>query len=324
MTIVDQHHTPETLEAPLYAAIDIGTVTCRLMVATYAEGTLDVLARRSEFVHLGEEVDTTGVLKPEAIARADAQVAEYLQIIDKVAGERPVVLSAIATSASRDAENKQDIIDALAARGVELRVVPGEREAAFCFAGATADFAGERVVVADIGGGSTELIAGVAGTSPTYAHSFQIGVRRMTERFIHTDPPTSSELEDIRAFCMPQFATFFDQLAQDSFVPDRLIAVAGTSTTIVSMQKNLAVYDPDVVHGSVMTLDDLNQVAQRVASVPLEERLKIVGLQPQRASLIVAGTVILQSIVACAGVATFTVSESDMLEGIITLTATGA
>lgn len=311
----------QTASAPLYAAIDIGTVTCRLMVARCSQGKLDIQARRSSFVHLGEDVDKTGVLKPEAIARTDEKVGEYLQIIDEVSAGETVILTAIATSASRDAANSDEFVTALAKRGVQLSIVSGQREAAFCFAGATADYAGERVLVVDTGGGSTELIAGIGGQTPQYAHSFQIGCRRATERFFHTDPPTADELDASYTWMKPQFATFFDQLGNEGFKPERIIAVAGTATSLVSIDQELEPYDPALVHGTVLTVETLQRIATRLASLPVEQRKEVIGLQPQRAELIVAGAQILQTVMEISGKSEFTVSESDLLEGIILLTA---
>lgn len=308
--------------APLYAAIDIGTVTCRLMVARCNKNHVAVCARRSSFVHLGEDVDKTGVLKAEAIERTCAKVDEYLRIIEEVSAGEPVRLVAIATSASRDAENSQTFVDALAAKGVNLEIVPGEREAAYCFAGATGDYAGERVLVADIGGGSTELIAGIAGQAPQYVHSFQIGCRRLTERFLHSDPPAEEELAASYAWMHPQFTSFFDNLAQHGFSPERVIAVAGTATSLVSIDAAMETYDPDRVHGTVLPVETLNLLHEQLAAMSLEQRKHVVGLQPQRASLIVAGTQILKSVLEHSSHPTFTVSECDLLEGIIYLTAT--
>ena len=315
--------TNTTEYGKMYAAIDLGTVTCRLMVARFVSGKMDVLARRSAFVHLGEDVDKTGMIKPEAIVRAKAQVDEYMDIIQHVAAGEDVVISAIATSASRDAENSQDIVDALAECGVELQIVPGEQEAAFCFAGATSDYAGERVLVIDTGGGSTELIAGVGGQAPIYACSYQIGCRRATERFYASDPPTEKELAASYAWMKPQFAETFKELADLDFHPRRLIAVAGTATSMVSIDQAMDPYDSERVHGTVVPAATLERLFRRLASMSIKQREQVIGLQPQRAPLIVAGAQILRTVLELSGESSFTVSECDLLEGIIQLTASG-
>ena len=179
------------------AAIDIGTVTSRLLVADVdASGTRQV-ARQSAITNLGEGVDASGEFLPEAIDRTVAQVAEYRKVIDACAADCAVDrVVALATSASRDARNSGVFVSRLREVGVELSVIPGEREAALSFLGASNDFRNEDLLFADIGGGSTEMVFGRANGSagdlvPDVAvrasHSFNIGCRRMTERFLPAD-----------------------------------------------------------------------------------------------------------------------------------------
>lgn len=301
-----------------YAAIDIGTVTCRLLVADVDARGIHDICRRSEITNLGAGVDATGALSEDAIERVSAQVAEYKSIIDAITAEgEPVQVRAMATSASRDASNADEFAARLAEVGVELSVIPGDKEAELSFLGASHDFVGEKLLVSDIGGGSTELIAGVAGQGIVHAHSFNIGARRATERLLHGDPPTGEERATLAAWVQEEFAPFFAELHELGFVPQRYVAVAGTSTSVVSIDKALDPYDPAVVHGSEVSAKVLDAVAQRIYHLPLEQRKQVVGLQPNRAPIMVAGLVILQQILALSGLPSFTASETDILEGII-------
>lgn len=301
------------------AAIDIGTVTSRLLVADVdASGTRQV-ARQSAITNLGEGVDASGELLPEAIDRTVAQVAEYRKVIDACAVDRVV---ALATSASRDARNSGVFVSRLREVGVELSVIPGEREAALSFLGASNDFRNEDLLFADIGGGSTEMVFGRANGSagdlvPDVAvrasHSFNIGCRRMTERFLAGDPPTKGELTAASAWAHETLAPFFE--TRNSC--DRLVAVAGTPTSVVAVRDALVPYDSSKVHGARVTRAEFDEVAKRMWELPLAERMKVAGIQPKRAGIFPAGLVILGAVMDLANLDGFTVSESDILIGIV-------
>ena len=169
----------------------------------------------------------------------------------------------------------------------------------------------------DIGGGSTEVIAGRAGSRPDRSHSFNIGCRRVTEKFFAADPPGAGELERARAWVEEGMRPYFDELRGAGFAPERLVAVAGTAPTVVSIHERMEVYDTSRVHKAVITRPMLDGVADQLERVPLAQRERIVGLDPGRAPVIVAGMVILQTVLDLAGVDSFTVSESDILHGII-------
>lgn len=302
-----------------YAAIDIGTVTCRMLVADIdEEGLLRELDREYAITNLGEGVDASGVLKPEAMSRVLDVVARYQEVLSGFERSgRPVQVTAVATSAARDARNAGEFERLLAERGIELSVIPGAREAALSFAGASCDFLGERLLVVDIGGGSTEAVAGRAGGDPVRARSFDIGCRRVTEKFLASDPPSGQELERARQWTREGMRPFFEELRASGFFLDRLVAVAGTATTVVAVRERMRVYDTARVHKALVTRADLDAVSERLQSVALSERERIVGLDPGRAPVIVAGMVILQTVLDLAGVDSFTVSESDILHGIV-------
>lgn len=303
------------------AAIDIGTVTSRLFIADVDESGVTSLCRKSAITNLGEGVDASGRLSDEAIARTVEQVARYRAIIDEYAPVDSLV--ALATSASRDAENSDVFVDGLRDVGVELSVIPGSREAELSFLGASNDFRGEDILFADIGGGSTELAFGRADGScgsvvPKIdlrtSHSFDIGCRRMTERFLKSDPPSESELAQARAWAFETLAPFFDGA---SLHFDRLVAVAGTPTSVVAVRDSLVPYDSSRVHKTVVSRREFDEVARRICALPLEERKNIPGIQPKRAGVFPAGVVILDVVMSLAKVDGFTASESDILAGIV-------
>lgn len=303
-----------------YAAIDIGTVTCRMLVADVdAQGVLHELDREYAITNLGEGVDASGVLKSQAMQRVAQAVDRYCGVRDSFVtpGNPTIHTIALATSAARDARNAHEFTDLLAQRGVTLTVIPGQREAALSFRGASCDFAGERLIVVDIGGGSTEVVAGQAGGDPQCAHSFNIGCRRVTEKFFTCDPPSEGELAQARAWIAEGMQSYFQKLSDFGFRGSRVVAVAGTATTVVSIHEAMEVYDSSRVHKAQVTRAMLDKVYDRLRSVPLAERQGIVGLDPGRAPVIVAGMIILQEVLRAAGATSFTVSESDILHGII-------
>lgn len=302
-----------------YAAIDIGTVTCRMLVADVEDGRVTALDREYGITNLGEGVDATGCLKPEAIDRVVAKVSEYLRTLEgyRTPEQPEIPIIAMATSASRDASNAQDFVQRLEELGIHLTVIPGEREAGLSFAGATAAFPGETLMVVDVGGGSTELIVGKAGEEPLMVHSFNIGCRRVTERFYHSDPVSDAEVAEADVWMRKQFATYFDEMAARGISISRVVAVAGTATSVVSIDKALEVYDSKQVHGTHVTKARLDAIRDRLTAMTLEERKHVVGLDPQRAPVIVAGMYILESVVELAGTDGYTVSEADILEGIV-------
>ena len=301
-----------------YAAIDIGTVTCRLLIADVDEaGGIEELHRDYAICNLGVGVDKTGHLEPEAIERVATVVARFAGTLTEMRQGEPISVRTCATSASRDADNAADFQERLAMFNLVPEVIHGEEEAALSFSGATSAFPGETLAVADIGGGSTEIIAGRAGAVPDHAHSFNIGCRRVTERFFTQDPPAADDLARASAWVAEEFAPYLNALRKGGFLSGRLIAVAGTATSIVSMREQMQVYDSKRVHGAVVTREDVNALICRIAPMALSERQCIVGLDPGRAPVILAGLLIMRELLHVAGIDSFTASERDILHGII-------
>ena len=314
------------VRAGRYAAMDLGTATCRLLVADVDErGIMHERLRAYDIVNLGEGVDSSKSLRRDAIERAATTMGSYRKRLDALEADDgiPVQVAAFATSAARDAANSAELIARLAQNGVSLRVIPGKEEASLSFAGASMDYSGEDLLVVDVGGGSTEVVAGRAGADPVRSHSFDVGCRRMTERFLREDPPSREELDAAKRWVRNQMQPYFAQLREEGILWSRLVAVAGTATTVVSVQKHMEVYDSALVHGSVVTAEVLGGQLVQLASVPLAQRCGVVGLDPKRAPVIVAGLLILSQVLTLAEVASYTASETDILQGVVMAQARG-
>jgi exopolyphosphatase / guanosine-5'-triphosphate,3'-diphosphate pyrophosphatase len=291
------------------AVIDVGTNSTRLLVADMEEGKVAPLERRSTVTRLGRGVDLSGHLAAEAIEDVCAAIGGYIGILEELGAE---TVDAIATSAVRDADNGSAFIAELRERfALSARVLDGEEEARLTYLGATsASPPAEPTLVIDIGGGSTELIVG-QGTEISFHDSLQAGVVRHTERHVSGDPPTAEELEDL--------ATDIRGLIEESLgagvVATRGIAVAGTPTSLASVELELEPYDPSRVHSHVLALPSIQRMLSRLASAPLAERVEIPGLHPDRAPTIVAGVVILVEVMRAFGLEQIAVSEHDILYG---------
>ncbi|MER7519041.1 Ppx/GppA phosphatase family protein [Streptomyces sp. NPDC126499] len=295
------------------AAIDCGTNSIRLLVADVhpATGELIELDRRMTIVRLGQGVDRTGRLAPEALERTFAACREYAEVVKELGAER---IRFVATSASRDAENRADFVNGVVEiLGVEPEVITGDQEAAFSFTGATAELRGDdRYLVVDIGGGSTEFVVG--NTHVEAARSVDIGCVRLTERHVRSDPPAAAEIEaivtDVRAAL---------DLAAET-VPigeaDTLVGLAGSVTTVAAMALGLDAYDSERIHRSRISFDQVAEVVGRLLVSTHDERAAIPVLHPGRVDVIIAGALVLLEVMERTGAAEVVVSEHDILDGI--------
>jgi exopolyphosphatase / guanosine-5'-triphosphate,3'-diphosphate pyrophosphatase len=289
--------------------IDVGTNSSRLLVADVAGGQVTPLDRRSRVTRLGRGVDLSGRLAAEAIEDACGAIGEYVELTRELGVRR---LDAIATSAVRDAENGGAFIAELRERfSLSARVLDGEEEARLTYLGATSEHSPELpTLVIDIGGGSTEMVVG-RGRAMGFHTSLQAGVVRHSERHISSDPPTAVQLEalagDVRGLI--EAAVPLGTTAEEG------IAVAGTPTSLAAIELGLDPYDPARVHGHTLELPSIQRMLSQLAATPLAERVKIVGLHPDRAPTIVAGVVILVEAMRAFGLERITVSEHDILYG---------
>jgi exopolyphosphatase / guanosine-5'-triphosphate,3'-diphosphate pyrophosphatase len=293
------------------AAVDIGTNSTRLLVADIESGRIQDVERESRVTRLGEGVDTRRRLLPVPIARVRNVLSEFRRMLESRGAERTL---AIATSAIRDAENGEAFLGEVEwSYGFTTRLLTGHEEAMMMFRGVTSERQlGAGAVILDIGGGSTELVAG--GPDGVHWHdSLDIGSVRLTERFLASDPPTSAELETC--------ATAVRALLAER-VPDEIrsatrsaVGVAGTITSIAALALGLDAYDRDRVHGFELTADALDEQLQRLAAVPIAERRQLRPLDPERAPVIVAGAVIARETLAFFDLASMEISERDILDG---------
>ena len=294
------------------AIIDVGTNSTRLLVAAVRQGRLERrLERRTNVTRLGEGVDGTGRLAPDAVARVLAACESYRKAIDEHGADRVV---AVLTSAVRDAENGADLERELRERfGFEATTISGEREARLTFLGATsARSHAEPLMVLDIGEGSTEIVVGSQSRVEFFV-STQIGSVRFTERFLHADPPAEHELAACRAAVVEELAAAVPDEVRDR--PAAGVAVAGTPTSFAAIDLDLDPYDPDRVDGHRLSLERCEQILARLAAAPVAERRRIRGLHPDRAPTIVAGGATLVEAMRLFSLTEIEVSEHDILDG---------
>jgi exopolyphosphatase/guanosine-5'-triphosphate,3'-diphosphate pyrophosphatase len=278
------------------AAIDLGTNTTRLLVADVSDGTLHELVRRSTITRLGEGVDERRRLLPLPIARVRNCLSDYRREAERLGAERSLL---IATSAVRDAENGEAFLGEIEwSYGFATRLLSGDDEAELMLRGVGG--VGRRTLVLDVGGGSTEL---VTRESPV---SLDVGSVRLTERFLHGDPPTAEELDACAAHVRAQLP---------ELDVDDAVGVAGTITSLAALDLGLDAYDRERVDGHALSVGGVERQLHRLAALPLAERRKVPALEPERAPVIVAGAVIVHEVLTRYGLPSLTVSERDILDG---------
>ncbi|MEZ4372822.1 MAG: Ppx/GppA phosphatase family protein [Polyangiaceae bacterium] len=293
------------------AAIDIGTNSVLLAIAERAGNQLVPVLERATITRLGQGVDKTRTLAPEAVERNLACLTEYAALLREFGSPR---LRVVGTSAMRDAAGGEEFRKRAAALlGVTPEVISGDEEARLTYRGALSGLPlrAEPVVVFDIGGGSTEIIQAAAGVIND-AISLNIGSVRLTERHLPSDPPTGEELSKLDADVARELA----QVAPPT-VGAQLIGVAGTLTTLCAVQQRLATYDSSRVHGATLSLEQVSVLCEMLASLPVEERRKLPGLEPKRADVIAAGARIARGVMQWAQASELTVSDRGVRWGIL-------
>jgi exopolyphosphatase / guanosine-5'-triphosphate,3'-diphosphate pyrophosphatase len=300
------------------AAIDCGTNSTRLLVRQGGSGP--ILERLMRITRLGQGVDATGRLAPEAIERTVAVLREYRQVMDRLGVER---VRMTATSAARDAANRDDFFGAAAeVVGQPPELLEGEEEGRLSFLGATAELdpgAGPFLVV-DIGGGSTEFVVGT--TEPEGVLSVDMGCVRVTEKFLTSDPPTAEELSQ----AISVVHAYLDDVAREvpaSLEARQLVGLAGTITTMAAVEIGLATYQRDRIHHFVLTRDAAEDVFRTLATESRAQRLHNPGLEEARADVIVGGAAILVAIMRHFDFDRCLVSEADILDGLVMSLAAG-
>lgn len=297
------------------AAIDIGTNSVLLTVVERdSAGNHRVLLDRATITRLGQDVDRTRQLAPDAIERTLDCLRSYAGTLGELRVDK---LAVVGTSALRDAGNARLFTKrATELLGVAPRVIEGTVEAELTFRGALSGLAATGpVLVIDIGGGSTEVIAGQANTQGGRAKAFasvDVGCVRLTERFVSTDPPTAAALNAIAEYTRAAMSVV-DFAAADS----HLVAVAGTATTLAAMLLELVSYDSTKVHGSVLRLRDLELLTHRLSRASHAERCHFRGLDPKRADVIVAGSIMLSTLLVVFGHEHVTISDRGVRFGLV-------
>ena len=324
----------------LLAAIDIGTVTARLALAQVEDGRVIRMAKYTEIVNLGEGVDTAKRLLPEAIHRCVGCVSSYVDHARKEGAEAVVCTL---TSAARDAENAPDLGMGLASLGLEPMIIPGEIEGALTFLGVSHDFENHRILVADSGGGSTELVVGTLAGQPAaqgagqqlggqqlegqqldinFVESVDLGCRRLTERFnLSSDHPSAEDIDGAHKMAAQMMSEAIGRAQQQCAAPELLVGVGGTATSLIAIRDHLDPYDPSKVHLNHISLDEVLQIEGLLAGKTLKEREDITGLQAKRAPVMLAGTILLAELMKNSGFKHLVVSESDLLFGLVVTAA---
>ncbi|MFZ4486408.1 MAG: exopolyphosphatase [Candidatus Nanopelagicales bacterium] len=299
------------------AAIDCGTNSIRLLIADVdqATGMLSDLVRTMRVVRLGEGIDRTGEFSQGGLERTFAACEEYAALL-AAHGNPP--LRFVATSATRDAGNRADFMAGVMARlGVEPDVIPGAEEAELSFVGAVRGLPqgllAEPVLVVDIGGGSTEFVLG--GELPSHSISVNVGCVRMTERHLRSDPPSAGEVDLVEADLADALA------AVASAVPvgdaRTLVGVAGSVTTVAAMALDLREYDPAVLHGAVVTRDQVERVTEQLLAMTRAQRAALPFMHEGRVDVIAGGAMVLRALMRAFGQEQVIASETDILDGIV-------
>lgn len=307
-----------------YAAIDCGTNSIRLLISEVLEdGTLREVNRDNIIVRLGQGVDATGRFADAALDRVDEALGIYADRMI-MNGVTDVMMGA--TSATRDAENREDFFAITrrhlgrVAPGVQAEVVTGIREAQLSFAGAVNDLGPTdgTICVIDLGGGSTEFVVGTYAAGSGQAYSADMGCVRLTERYLHSVPPTDEEIAEARGYVDGLMAAVEENVDLDAVT--RVVGVAGTVTTVAAIQKGLTEYNPEKTHMSEIDLADFRSTARTLLGDTVERRRGYPAMHPGRADVIGGGAIVIDAFATRfldKGLTTITVSEKDILDGIL-------
>lgn len=297
-----------SLTLPRAAVLDIGSNSVRLLLCERIDADGPVGARTTTVTGLRRGAAEDGTIAPDALHRLDVCLRDYAA---RIAGFGATRVVAVGTNAARDAPNRGEVARIVRERlGTELRVLSGEEEALRAFAGARLGVGGEaRIMVLDIGGGSTELVTGGAA-GPEHAVSLPLGAVRQTEAHLHADPPAPEEIASLRADARAQLAPAIAAGPAGG----ALVGVAGTITTLAAIA--LGEYDPVRVHRHVLTAAEVGRIARELGAMPLSRRAGVPGLEPARAPVIVAGAAIAEVAMELLGADEMVVSERDLLDGV--------
>lgn len=307
------------------AGIDCGTNSIRLLIADVDGGRLHDVHRETRIVRLGQGVDATGEFAADAIARTRAALTDYAVLLKRHGAQR---VRMVATSAARDVANRDaffamtaDVLGAVLP-GAVAEVITGAEEASLSFRGAVGelDAAAGPFVVVDLGGGSTEIVVGADADGPvTASYSADIGCVRLTERCLHSDPPTSQEVAAARQVVRERLEVALGVVPVEG--AKTWVGLAGTMTTLSALAHNLTTYDSAAIHLSRVAGDDLLAVCERLIGMTRAQRAALPPMHVGRADVIGGGAIVVEELArelrARAGIDELTVSEHDILDGIV-------
>jgi exopolyphosphatase/guanosine-5'-triphosphate,3'-diphosphate pyrophosphatase len=295
------------------ATLDVGTNSVLMLIAERdANGAVHVIADLARITRLGRGVDSRGQLDLQSAAQTLSAIMEFTQRARALGVEKIV---GVATAALRDAKDGADFLAQVKTQaGVDLEIISGETEAQLSYLavvkGLPLDPAA-KILIVDIGGGSTELIRAEPGRKLDLV-SLQLGSVRLTERLVHNDPPTAREAADLRL----AVADALQELAWD-FTPDVMVGIAGTVTTVCAVALGLVTYDPKIVHGHRLSHDDVLAALAKLGAMPLAERKHVPGLEAARADVIFAGAAILERIMGHFHLTEVVVSDQGVRWGLL-------
>lgn len=303
------------------AAVDCGTNSIRLLIADVVDGVLRDVHREMRIVRLGQGVDATGEFAPEALARTRTALSDYADLMRR---HDVGAVRMVATSAARDVSNRQEFfamtseILGAVVPGAVAEVITGTEEAGLSFYGAVGDLdsAAAPFVVVDLGGGSTEVVLGSEDAEAGY--SADIGCVRLTERCLRSDPPTGDEIDAARAVVRDALAEVSRQVPVEK--ARTWVGVAGTMTTLAALAQKMTAYDPDAIHLSRVSFDELLPVCAELLAMTREQRAALGPMHEGRVDVIGGGALIVQELAGLleekAGITELVVSEHDILDGI--------
>lgn len=294
------------------ASIDMGTNTFRLLVAEVDRSLFKEICSVKQITRLGEDFSGDKRLKPAAIERAVAALSHFRSVLNEHCVDD---LAVVGTSAIREAKNQKEFIEEVKRRtGFELEVISGEEEALCTFLGANFIIKNQSdpMLVMDIGGGSTEFI-GAEGETPTFVMSTEMGVVHLTEKYLRSDPPTPEELRQLRS----AIAQVIRPIVYDFPSQCRFVGTAGSVTSLAAIDQRLAEYDPDKINGYPLSRAAVERIFKELASMTLEQRRRVPGLEKGREDIILSGTLILLTVMELLGYDPVYVSDYGMREGIL-------
>lgn len=305
------------------AGIDCGTNSIRLLIADAADGKLRDVHREMRIVRLGQGVDATGEFAPDALERTRAALTDYAELLAAHCVPR---VRMVATSAARDAANRAAFFTmtaevlGVAVPGAVAEVISGQEEAGLSFRGAVGEFGSAEgpFVVVDLGGGSTEIVLGDATDGVAASFSADIGCVRLTERCLHSDPPSPAEVADARRVVRERLDAALREVPVER--ARTWVGLAGTMTTLSALAQQLTAYDPAAIHLSRVSFGDLLAVCDRLITATRSQRAALGPMHPGRADVIGGGAIVVQELAHVlrdrAGIEELVVSEHDILDGI--------